>query len=105
VDKAILARKARSGFCGPEFFAELSELTGIEHHVVASAFAGERRHVALDAVKVVVAENLDGTPVVWTEKLRDLAKREGMGEYRPGYWEGYELTHEHNEFLRGIGRL
>jgi hypothetical protein len=28
-----------------------------------------------------------------------------MGEYRPGYWDGYELTWEHNEHLRRIGRL
>jgi hypothetical protein len=92
-------------FCGPEFFSEVSELTGIEHHVLSSCFAGERREAALDAVKTVVAENLRETPAVWTEKLRDLAKAEGMGEYRPGYWEGYELTFEHNEFLRSIGRL
>jgi hypothetical protein len=105
VDKAILARKARSGFCGPEFFAELSELTGVEHATLSSCFAGERRDLALDAVKTVVAENLDGTPAVWTEELRELAKAEGMGEYRPGYWEGYELTFEHNQFLRSIGRL
>jgi hypothetical protein len=95
----------RPRFCGPELFGELSELTGIERHVLASAFAGERRDVAIDAVKTVVAENLDGTPAVWTEKLRERAKAEGMGEYRPGYWDGYELTFEHNEFLRRIGRL
>jgi hypothetical protein len=92
-------------FCGPEFFGELSDLTGIEHAAIYSCFAGERRGVALDTIKTIVAENLDGTPALWTEKLKALAKAEGLGEYRPGYWEGYELTHEHNEHLRRIGRL
>lgn len=94
----------RPRFCGPEFFSELSELTGIEYAALSSCFAGERRDLALEAVKTVVAENLDGTPAVWTERLRNLAKSEGMGEYRPGYWEGYELSWEHNEHLRRIGR-
>lgn len=56
-------------------------------------------------MKTVVAENLDANPAAWTEILLERAKAEGMGEYRPGYWDGYELTWEHNEHLRRIGRL
>jgi hypothetical protein len=33
------------------------------------------------------------------------AKENGSGEYRLGYWEGYELTYEYNDYLRSIGRL
>jgi hypothetical protein len=33
------------------------------------------------------------------------AKENGSGEYRPGYWDGYDLTYEHNDDLRSIGRL
>lgn len=73
--------------------------------VLNSAFAGERVDVAIDAVKTVVAENLDKAPEAWTGILRSRARAEGLGEYRPGYWGGYELTWEHNEHLRRIGRL
>ena len=30
---------------------------------------------------------------------------QGLGEYRPGYKDGYELTYEYNGYLRSIGRL
>jgi hypothetical protein len=33
------------------------------------------------------------------------AKENGSGEYRPGYWDGYKLTYEYNDYLRSIGRL
>ena len=98
---------AHSGiaFVDESFCKELSELTGIEYRILNAAFTGERRGMALDVVKTIVAENLDATPAAWTEKLREYAKVEGLGEYRPGYWDGYELTYEHNDFLRSIGRL
>lgn len=99
------SRGAPPRFCGPEFFGEVSELTGIEYGALSSCLAGERRDVALDVVKTIVAENLDAGPAIWTQELRRHAKAEGYGEYRPGYWEGYELTHEHTEHLRRIGRL
>jgi hypothetical protein len=105
VDSKSLAHDGRSRFVDPEFCRELSELAGIEPNTLSSVFAGERRNTALDAVKTVVAENFDANPASWTEMLLDRAKAGGMGEYRPGYWDGYELTWEHNENLRRIGRL
>ncbi len=105
MDSKSLAHEGRPRFVDAEFCRELSELTGIELGTLSSAFAGERRNTALDAVKTVVAENLDANPAAWTEILLERAKAEGMGEYRPGYWDGYELTWEHNEHLRRIGRL
>ena len=98
---------AHSGiaFVDEPFCKELSELTGIEYRTLNAAFTGERKDLALDTVKTIVAENLAATPAVWREKLREHAKTEGLGEYRPGYWDGYELTYEHNEFLRSINRL
>ena len=105
MDGKSLAHEGLSRFVDPGFCLELSELTGIELGTLSSAFAGERRNIALDVVKTVVAENLDKTPQDWTEILRGRAKAEGLGEYRPGYWDGYELTWEHNEHLRRIGRL
>ncbi len=105
MDSKSLAQDGRPRFVDPDFCREFSELTGIELGALSSAFAGERRSTALDAVKMVVAENLDKTPEGWTEVLRERAKTKGMGEYRPGYWDGYELTWEHNEHLRRIGRL
>ncbi len=105
MDSKSLAHEGRPRFVGPEFCRELSELTGMELGVLSSVVAGERTNIALDAVKTVVAENLDKTPEAWTEILLERAKAEGLGEYRPGYWDGYELTWEHNEHLRRIGRL
>ena len=105
MDTKSLAHDGRSRFVDADFCRELSELTGIDLGAINSAFAGERVNAALDAVKTVVAENLDKGPGEWTEILRERAKSEGMGEYRPGYWDGYELTWEHNEHLRRIGRL
>jgi hypothetical protein len=104
VDTKSLAHDGRR-FADEAFFAEVSELTGISYRALSSAFAGERRDAALDVVKTIVSENLNATPAAWTEKLRERAKAEGLGEYRPGYWDGYELTYEHNEYLRSIGRL
>ena len=98
---------AHSGtaFVDEPFISKLSELTGIEYRILNAAFTGERRGLALDTIKTIVAENLDATPAAWTEKLREYAKAEGFGEYRPGYWDGYELTYEQNDYLRSIGRL
>ncbi len=92
-----------TAFVDESFVVELSELTGISYRTLNSAFTGERRDMALDTVKTIVAENLDATPAIWTEKLHEHAKAKGFGEYRPGYWDGYELTYEHNEHLRSIG--
>lgn len=105
MDSKSLAQDGRSRFVDPDFCREVSELTGIELGVLNSVFAGKRVNVALDTVKTVVAENLDKGPEAWTEILRERAKVEGMGEYRSGYWDGYELTWEHNEHLRRVGRL
>lgn len=105
MDSKSLAYEGRPRFVDAEFCRELSELTGMELSVLSSVFAGERTNTALDFVKTVVAENLDKTPEAWTEILRGRARAEGMGECRPGYWDGYELTWEHNEHLRRIGRL
>jgi hypothetical protein len=104
VDNKSLAHDGHR-FTDEAFFTEVSELTGIEYRVLSSAFAGERKDLALDVVKTVVSENLNATPETWTERLLERAKAEGLGEYRPGYWDGHELTYEHNEFLRSIGRL
>jgi hypothetical protein len=56
-------------------------------------------------VKKLVAENPQGTPENWQQHILTWAKENGSGEYRPGYWDGYELTYEYNEFLRSMGRL
>jgi hypothetical protein len=105
VDSKSLAQDGLSRFVDSDFCRELSELTGVQLAVLNSAFAGERVNTALDAVKSVVAENLDKTPEAWTEILLERAKANGLGQYRPGYWDGYELTWEHNEHLRRVGRL
>jgi hypothetical protein len=99
-----LAHPTRTVFVDQRLLEEIADLTGIEYHALSSAFAGEPKGTALDVVKTIVAENLDVTPDVWTEKLRELAKAEGLGEYQPGYWEGYELSWEYNDYLRSIGR-
>jgi hypothetical protein len=105
VDTTSVALTGRSRFTDPRFFEEVSDLTGIEYRVLSSAFAGERKDLALDVVKTVVAENLDAGPERWAERLLERAKGEGFGDYRPGYWDGYELTYEHNDHLRSIGRF
>ncbi|HZY66613.1 MAG TPA: hypothetical protein VFE21_12165 [Rubrobacteraceae bacterium] len=94
-----------TAFVNEPFCEELSELTGIEYRALNAAFTGERRDLALNVVKTIVAENLDATPAAWTEKLREHAKAKWLGEYRPGYWDDYELTYEYDEHLRSIGRL
>ncbi len=86
MDTRSLAHPTRTVFVDQRLLEEIAELTGIEYHTLSSAFAGEPKDTALDVVKTIVAENLDVTPDVWTEKLRELAKAEGLGEYRPGYW-------------------
>ena len=89
----------------PALLEEVSELTGIEYWALSAAFVGEEKHLTLDAVKTVVVEYLTGTPQDWQRRVLDWAKENCLGVYRPGYWDGYELTYEHNEYLRSIGRL
>jgi len=84
---------------------EISELTGIEYRVLSSAFTGEQKDLALDFVKTAVAENPEGTLEEWQRFVLAWAKENGSGEYRPDYWDGYELTYEYNEYLRSIGQL
>jgi len=84
---------------------EISELSGIEYRVLCRAFVGEEMNLVLDANNTAVAENLQGTPEDWQRHVLDWAEENGSGELRPGYWEGYELTYERNDFLRSIGRL
>jgi hypothetical protein len=100
-----LAHPTRTIFCDDQLFGEISELTGIEYRVLSSAFASEEKNLALDVVKTAIVKNPQGTPEDWQNHVREWAKENGSGEYRPGYWEGYELTYEYNEFLRSMGRL
>ena len=105
MDNTSLAHPTRTIFVDERLCKEIAELTGIEYRVLSSAFAGEEKNLVLDVVKSAVTENLKGTPEEWQRHVLAWAKENGSGENRPGYWEGYELTYEHNEFLRSIGRL
>ena len=105
VDNTSLAHHKRTIFTDDHFFEEVSELTGITFGALHRAFVGKERNLALDVVKTVVAENPSGTPEEWQRQVLNWAKENGSGEYRPGYWDGYELTYEYNDYLRSIGRL
>jgi hypothetical protein len=87
-----------------DLLEEIAELTGIAYSALNRAFAGESKDLALDVVKTAMAENLEGTPEEWQQHVLSWAKENGSGEYRLGYWDGYELTYEYNDFLRSIGR-
>ena len=103
--KRSLAHPQRTVFVDVRLCEEIAELTGIEYRVLSSAFAGEKKDLALDVVKTAVAENPQSTPEDWQRYVLAWAKVNGSGEYSPGYWEGYELTYEYNDFLRSIGQL
>jgi hypothetical protein len=105
VDTRSLAHPTRTVFVDQSLCEEIAELIGIEYRVLSSAFAGEEKKLALDMVKTTVAENPQGTPEDWQQHVLKWAKENGSGEYRPGYWDGYELTYEYNDYLRSIGRL
>ena len=105
MDNPSLAHPRRTVFDDQRFLKKIAELTGIEYRVLASAFAGETRDLALGVVKTAVAENPEGTPEDWQRHVLSWAKENGSGEHCPGYWEGYELTYKYNEYLRSIGRL
>ncbi len=100
-----LAHPTRTIFCDDQLCEALAELTGIECRVLSRAFVGEEKNLALEVVKTVVAGNPQGTPEEWQQHILVWAKENGLGEYRPGYWDGYELTFEYNDYLRSIGRL
>ena len=105
MDNTSLAHPTRTIFVNQCLCEEIAELTGIEYWALSSAFTGEEKNLALDVVRTFVAENPEGTPEEWQEHVLRWAKENGSGEYRPGYWDGYELTYQYNEFLRSIGRL
>jgi hypothetical protein len=105
VTKRSLAHPKRTVFADQHLLEEIAELTGIAYRVLYSAFVGEEKNLAFDVVKTVVAENPEGTPEDWQQHILIWAKENGSGEYRPGYWESYELTYEYNDFLRSIGWL
>jgi hypothetical protein len=88
VDNTSLAHPTRIIRVDQPVCEEISKLTGIEYCVLSSAFAGEEKNLALDVVKMVVAENPKGTPEEWQQRVLTWAKGNGPGEYRPGYWEG-----------------
>ena len=100
-----LAHPKRTVFADQRLLEEIAELTGIEYRALCSAFVGEVKNLTLDVVKTAIVINPQGTPEDWRNHVLEWAKESGSGEYRPGYWEGYELTYEYNEFLRSIGRL
>ena len=104
MDNTSLAHPTRTIFVDEPLCEKIAELTGIEYRVLSSVFAGEEKNLALDVVKSAVAENPEGTSEDWQDHVLVWAKENGSGEYRPGYWDGYELTYEYNEFLRSIGR-
>ena len=64
---------------------------------------GEEKNLGLDVVRTAVAENLQGAPEDWQRYVLVCAKENGSGEYRPGYWDGYEFTYEYNEYLWSTG--
>jgi hypothetical protein len=105
VDNTSLAHPTRTIFADERLCKEIAQLTGIEYHVLSRAFAGEEKDRALDVVKMAVAENPQGTPEDWQNHVLTWAQENGAGEYRPGYWDGYELTYEYNDYLRSIGWL
>ena len=105
MDTRSLAHPTRAIFVDEQLCKEVSNLTGIEYRVLSRAFAGQEKDLALDAVKTAIADNPKGTPEDWQQHILAWAKENGSGEYRPGYWEGYELTYEYNDYLRSIGRL
>ncbi len=103
--KRSLAHLTRTVRVDHAVLEEISELTCIEYRVLSSAFTGERKDLALDVVKMAVAEKPQGTPEKWQQHILAWAKENGSGEYRPGYWDGYELTYEYYDYLRSIGQL
>ena len=105
MDNTSLAHPKRTVRVDQALCEEIAELTGIEYRVLSSAFTGEEKDLALDVVKTAVAENPQGTPEEWQQHVLVWAEENGSGEYRPGYWDGYELTYEYNDYLRSIGRL
>ncbi len=105
MDERSLAHPAHRVRVDKELLEEISELSGIAFWALNRAFAGEPRDLALDVVKTAVAENPQGTSEDWQRHVLQWAKVNGSGEYRPGYWDGYELTYEYNDYLRSIGRL
>ena len=100
-----LAHPARTVLADKWLLEEIAELTGIEYRVLYRVFADEEKELALDVVKTAVVKNPEGTPEDWQDHVLRWAKENGSGEYRPGYWAGYELTYGYNEFLRSMGRL
>ena len=105
MDDTSLAHPTHTIFVEERLFEEIAELTGIEYRALSRAFVGEEKDLTHRVVKTAIAENPQGTTEVWQQHVLSWAKENGSGEYRPGYWEGYELTCEYNEFLRSIGRL
>jgi hypothetical protein len=103
--KDSLAHSLRTLFIDERLCEEIYELTGIAPWALRSAFAGKEKNLALDVVKTTVTENPQGTPEEWQQHMLPWAKENGSGEYRPGYWDGYELIYEYNDYLRSIGRL
>jgi hypothetical protein len=103
--KRSLAHPTRTIFVDERLLEEIAELTGIEYRALSRAFSGEEKNLALDVVKTAFTENPEGTPEEWQHWVLAWAKENGPREYRPGYWEGYELTYEYNDYLRSIGRL
>ena len=101
----VLAHLTRTVYVDEHLCEEIAELTAISYRTLYSAFVGRQKNLALDVVKSAVVKNPQGTPEDWQRHVLSWARDNGSGQYRPGFWDGHELTYEYNDFLRSIGQL
>ena len=76
-------------------------VNGARRWIGIGEFTFQPSELAKLGLLLVLASVLGSSRPAWQRFVLAWAKENGSGEYRPGYWDGYE----YNEFLRSIGRL
>jgi hypothetical protein len=103
----VLDRSTRHHRVDYEFLGLLNEDFGIDYYSLNQAFMGvppapKKQAIALSEWAIKAAE---GDVEEAGKALRAWAKKNGKGRYDKRLVEAPEITHEHNDHLRSIGRL
>lgn len=107
IEASVPKRTTRRHRVDERFLAILEEDFGISQFALRSAFMGvpaapKRQVIALCEWAV---RSAGGDPDEAGNALRAWARKHGAGTYSRHLVEGPELTYEHNDHLRSIGRL
>lgn len=107
IEASLPNRTTRHHRCDERFLEILEEDFGIDRYSLNQAFMGVPPEPKKEAIALCewAVRAAGGDPDEAGDALRAWARKNGRGLYHPAIVGGPELTWEHNDHLRKIGRL